>query len=63
MLRQSAVDMENSQSLLSPEESNSVHMFRQKYLCISCILILSHGLSISLGFFAGQGTCDGSNIF
>ena len=38
MLRQTAVDLEN---LLQPEEK-SVHMFRQKYLGISCLLILTH---------------------
>tara|TARA_Y100000389_G_C17349462_1_gene457637 strand:- start:261 stop:452 length:192 start_codon:yes stop_codon:yes gene_type:complete len=60
MMRQTAVDMEN---LLNVEEKRSVHMFRQKYLGISCLLILTHSFSFSLGYMLGYMSInsEGSN--
>ena len=60
MMRQTAVDLEN---LLQPEEKKSVHMFREKYLGISCLLILTHTLCFSLGYMLGYMSIEseGSN--
>lgn len=60
MLRQTGVDFEN---LLQPEEKKSVYMFRQKYLGISCLLILTHTFCFSLGYIVGYMSIEseGSN--
>jgi hypothetical protein len=65
MLRQSAVDMENSQNLLGEGVDGSVYQARAKYLGITCCLILSYGMFFSLGFYEGylasyDGSLDGT---
>ena len=57
MMRQTAVDMQNTQ-LLDPE--SQAYKIRQKYLCKTCILLLYTGVIGFLGFYAGYTTkvCD-----
>lgn len=63
MLRQTAVDMENSQNLLDGE--TFVYNHRGKYLVGGCCLIISYGIFFTLGFFSGlnSNVCDGSWSF
>ena len=62
MFRQSAVDMENSETLLMDDPDVSVYNARAKYLGVVCVLVLSHGLVFSLGFYGGYlVSCDGSD--
>jgi len=61
MIRQSAVDMENSENLLGEDPNVSVYNARAKYIGITCCLILSYGMFFSLGFYEGSViSCDGS---
>ena len=62
-MRRTAADMENTLNLLPFEESNSVYKKRRKCLGISCLIILTHGVIFSIGYFTGYNNCDGSNIF
>lgn len=57
MMRQTAVDMQNTQ-LLDPE--SQAYKVRQKYLCKTCIILLYTGVIGFLGFYAGYTTkvCD-----
>ena len=57
MMRQTAVDMQNTQ-LLDPE--SQAYKIRQKYLCKTCILLLYTGVIGFLGFYSGYTTkvCD-----
>ena len=61
MIRQSAIDMKNSQNLLIDEPDVSVYNAREKYMGITCCLFISYGMFFSLGFYEGYITsCDGS---
>ena len=63
MLRQTAVDMENSENLLDGE--TIVYNHGKKYLVGGCCLVISYGISFALGFFSGYNSniCDGSWSF
>ena len=67
MLRQTAVDMENTENtthLLNREDGYSVfYNSRRKNLGLGCCLILSYSFFYVLGFYGGymsEGRCDGS---
>ena len=61
MLRQTAVDMENSQNLLDGE--TIVYNSRCNSLFKGCCLVLSYTFLVGLGFYIGfnANSCDGSN--
>lgn len=61
MLRQTAVDMENSQNLLDGE--TIVYNSMSKDLCKGFCILLSYSFLVGLGFYIGinANSCDGSN--
>lgn len=65
MLRQTAVDMENTEDLLSKNDGYSMfYNSRRKNLGLGCCLILSYSFFYVLGFYGGymgEGKCDGSD--
>jgi hypothetical protein len=65
MLRQTAVDMENTEELISKDDGYSLfYASRRKNLGLGCCLILSYSFFYVLGFYGGymsDGMCDGSN--
>ena len=65
MLRQTAVDMENTEELISKEDGYSLfYESRRKNLGLGCCLILSYSFFYALGFYGGymkDGKCDGSH--
>ena len=65
-MRQSAVDMENTENLLEGEDAYTVvYKSRKKHLTMICFLCISYGMFFSLGFYAGymNDLCDGSKVF
>ena len=64
MLRQTAVDMENTEELLSKDDGYSTFdESRRKNFGLGCCLILSYSFFYVLGFYGGymsEGKCDGS---
>ena len=65
-MRQSAVDMENTQNLLEGEDAHTIiYKSRKKYLTMICFLGISYAMFFSLGFYAGymNEVCDGSKMF
>ena len=68
MLRQTAVDMENSENLLDGETivyNSRCNNNRCNDLFKGCCLILSYSFLVGLGFFIGinANSCDGSSSF
>ena len=64
MIRQTAIDMENSRNLLSEYTETHVYQGQQKYLVITCCMVLSYSAFFTLGFFSGYNNgCDGSTLF
>jgi len=65
MLRQTAVDMENTEAMISKDDGYSMfYDSRRKNLGLGCCLILSYTFFYVLGFYGGymsEGRCDGSN--
>jgi len=65
MLRQTAVDMENTEDLLSKNDGYSIfYESRRKNLGLGCCLILSYSFFYVLGFYGGymsEGKCNGSD--
>ena len=65
MMRRTAVDMENSESLSKWRRCLLTGIsFTGKKLGLGCCLILSYGFFYALGFYAGymeEDKCDGSN--
>ena len=64
MLRQTAVDMENTEALINKDDGYSIfYDSRRKNLGLGCCLILSYTFFYVLGFYGGymsEGRCDGS---
>ena len=64
MLRQTAVDMENTEAFISKDDGYSLfYKSRKKNLGLGCGLILSYTFFYVLGFYGGyvsEGGCDGS---
>ena len=64
MLRQTAVDMENTEALISKDDGYSMfYESRKKNLGLGCCLILSYTFFYVLGFYGGymsEEKCDGS---
>lgn len=66
MLRQSAVDMENSEPFLDKSDGYTIfYKSRKDCALLTCILILSHGLSFGIGYNLGniltnEYNCGGS---
>ena len=65
MMKQSAIDMENSENLLEEGTENIVYNSRQKYMIGTCCLFISYGMVFGLGFFVGYNADleDGSSGF
>jgi len=63
MLRQTAVDMENTEDLISKDDGYSMfYDSRRKNLGLGCCLILSYTFFYVLGFYGGymsEERCDG----
>jgi hypothetical protein len=64
-MKQSAIDMENSENLLEGGTENIVYNSRQKYMIGTCCLFISYGMVFGLGFFVGYNADleDGSSGF
>ena len=65
MLRKTAVDMENTEDLMSKDDGYSLfYESRRKNLGFSCCLIISYSFFYVLGFYGGyiaDEKCDGSH--
>ena len=66
MLRQTAVDMENTEVMINKDDGYSMfYESRIKNLGLGCCLILSYTFFYVLGFYGGymsEDKCDGSTL-
>ena len=64
-MRQTAVDMENTENLMGNDGYSGAYNARRKHLVITCCLLMSYGVVFLLGFYLAYSmdVCDGSDLF